>query len=72
MTQIDIQTRPAARLQLGGIFVLLREWHRTRRDDAVIKALPRDRLHDIGLAPRSRVNLRHSGERGPIPGAELW
>lgn len=41
-------------------------------DDRRLDTLPRDRLDDIGIAPRSEANRRSSGQHGPIPKAPLW
>lgn len=37
-----------------------------------LSTLSRDRLDDIGIAPKSDANHRNSGEAGPIPQAPLW
>jgi hypothetical protein len=39
---------------------------------ASLDQMPRDRLADLGIAPRTEANFRSSGERGRIPQAQLW
>lgn len=40
----------------------------TRRLDT----MPRERLKDMSIAPRTEANYRTSGEAGPIPQTTLW
>ncbi|QFS83778.1 hypothetical protein FIU97_13605 [Roseivivax sp. THAF40] len=54
------------------IFRQIREARRQARDAARLDTLPRDRLDDMGIAPRSEANRRHSGARGPIHQMPLW
>ncbi|MBS0125952.1 hypothetical protein [Thetidibacter halocola] len=64
-----------ARPRTGLIAMILRRvGHvaRIRADAARIDALPRDRLEDMGLSPRTEANRRDSGQAGPPPRAPLW
>lgn len=37
-----------------------------------LETLPRDRLNDMGIAPHTQANQRHSGQTGPVPRPILW
>ncbi|MGR3323219.1 MAG: hypothetical protein ACU0DK_14960 [Pseudooceanicola sp.] len=37
-----------------------------------LDTLPRDRLDDMGIAPRNEANRRSNGEHGPISHATMW
>jgi hypothetical protein len=50
----------------------LAEGFRQRAETRHLDSLPRERMEDLGLAPRTVANHRHSGEAGPIPRAPLW
>lgn len=57
---------------LSALLHRLQRHHRARRDARILDALPRERLEDIGIAPRSEANRRHSGESAPVPRAQRW
>ena len=40
-------------------------------DDTALDTIPSERLADMGIAPRTEQNRRHSGEPGSIPRADL-
>ncbi|MBT9385346.1 hypothetical protein KM176_15850 [Pseudooceanicola sp. CBS1P-1] len=71
MTLMSTLTAPA--LTLTGLLKARRPATRTGQvRDRALDALPRERLEDLGIAPRSAANHRHSGQAGPIPRAETW
>lgn len=37
-----------------------------------LDAMPRERLEDMGIAPRTEVNNRISGEHGRVPSVSSW
>ena len=43
---------------------------RTGADDRALDTMPRERLEDMGIAPRTEANFRSSGQTGPIPGGQ--
>lgn len=62
----------ALNLPFAALLDAARTLLRRRADAARLDALPRDRMDDIGLAPRSAANRRHSGEGGRAPQVTLW
>ncbi len=72
----NLAIAPASRIGLTGLGHLLRklrEDFRLRRDAVRLDQMPRDRLEDMGIAPRTEANYRHSGESGPLPSTNtLW
>ena len=56
----------------GATAALLRRILRRGCAPARLRDMPRERLEDMGIAPRSEANRRSSGEAGPIPRADLW
>ncbi|SIT11532.1 hypothetical protein SAMN05421759_11737 [Roseivivax lentus] len=50
----------------------LREARRIARDAARLETMPRERLEDMGIAPRSAANHRDSGQAGRIAQPTLW
>ena len=50
----------------------LREARRLRADARQLDSLPRERLEDMGIAPRTEANHRHSGEAGNPAEMQLW
>ncbi len=56
----------------GSIFRTLKEMRRIQTETGQIDTLPRDRLEDMGIAPRNKNMQRNSGQYGPLPKAQLW
>ncbi len=50
----------------------LRERRRMSADARHLDALPRDRLDDMGIAPRTEANRRHSGQPARMPRPPIW
>ena len=57
---------------LGKIFLAINEIRRIHADASRLATLPRDRLEDMGISPRTEDNQRHSGQRGRIPPSRVW
>lgn len=51
---------------LPGLLRALSEAIRLRRDAARLDQMPRERLMDMGITPRTGDNARHSGEAGTL------
>lgn len=68
-----LATARFARPSIGVFSLLLRHLGhaiRMRRDAQRLDEMPRDRLRDMGIAPRTEANSRTSGEAGlphPLP-----
>ena len=45
---------------------------RMKADARRLELMPRDRLEDMGIAPRTKVNYRSSGEPGQVERPPLW
>ena len=43
-----------------------------RAINGCLDAMSRDRLEDMGIAPRTDANRRTSGEAGAVPRAMVW
>lgn len=59
-----------------GVFSLvllhLRHAIRVKQDAQRLDEMPRDRLRDMGIAPRTEANTRTSGEAGLIHPMPFW
>ncbi|MFW2541115.1 hypothetical protein ACN2XU_00640 [Primorskyibacter sp. 2E107] len=65
-------TRSTLSQTLIGLLRLFRAERRALSDAVKLDDLPHDRLEDMGIAPRTEANHRHSGQTGRIPQAPLW
>lgn len=72
MDRIYKLARTNLSVTVATIFRDLKEAHRIRTETGRIETLPRDRLEDMGIVPRSEDNQRHSGQYGPLPQTQLW
>lgn len=72
MDRIQRLAQVALNNPVANLFRILRDIHRIRSDVSRLDTLPRDRLADMGIAPRSEDNKRHSGQYGRLPTAQLW
>lgn len=72
MTRILALPRTIRSNPLVAFLRQIREERRQARDAARLDTLPRDRLDDMGIAPRTEANRRHSGAQGPVRQTPLW
>ena len=70
-----ILTFRSTRSATSVVSAFLRHLHlaqRTGTDAARLAEMPRERLEDMGITPRTDANRRTSGQRGRVPQAPLW
>ncbi len=72
MDRIFSLARTTLNHPLASFLRTIREFDRIRTDAARLDSLPRERLEDMGIAPRTKANLRHSGQTGRINQTPLW
>ncbi|MCR9108619.1 hypothetical protein [Marivita sp. XM-24bin2] len=74
MTRILTRTRDCRPRSSYLATLLQRIGHMARMigDARRLETLPRDRLDDMGISPRTAANCRSSGESGPIPRGPTW
>lgn len=72
MDRIRMPYQAALNNRVPNLSRTLIEILRIRSDAARLDTLPRDLLADMGIAPRTKDNERHSGQRGRLPSAQSW
>lgn len=72
MHQLLSPPRHAVSRFLSVFFRTLQRNRRVKTDTNLLNELPRERLEDMGISPRTEANMRHSGQTGSIPQASLW
>lgn len=72
MDRIFSLARTTLNHPLASFLRTIREFDRIRTDAARLDSLPRERLEDMGISPRTKANLRDSGQTGRMPQTPFW
>lgn len=72
MDRIHVHPRGTLGAYLGRFLRALNDHRRAQVEAARLDTLPRERLLDIGIVPRTEDNLRHSGQTGSLIHPQLW